>query len=228
MRHRSAHRRHFIGIVTIILGGMVLASAAIKVAPAAAESDGRGNPLSQILTKENDILNAINNLPQPPPLPPTDLNGVTQNGDKNLPASSRFTVLPAFNNQAVRDNNTGLVWEQAPDTDGSRRWADATSYCATKSVGNTFGWRLPSVIELKSVQDPLLPPTFVPGPPIFSGVLTSAYWSASMYGALPDYVWFVYFTPSVNGRPDGDVQPNGKLGTSHTWCVRGPMNASAY
>ncbi|HKC92465.1 MAG TPA: hypothetical protein VKB81_00465 [Nitrospira sp.] len=27
----------------------------------------------------------------------------------------RFTVLADFGNAAVRDNNTGLVWEQAPD-----------------------------------------------------------------------------------------------------------------
>jgi hypothetical protein len=35
------------------------------------------------------------------------LAGVTQNWDKNLPSASRFTVLPSFNNEAVRDNNTG-------------------------------------------------------------------------------------------------------------------------
>ena len=43
------------------------------------------------------------------------VDGVTQNWDKNLPSASRFTVLAAFGNHAVRDNNTGLVWEQAPD-----------------------------------------------------------------------------------------------------------------
>ena len=44
---------------------------------------------------------------------PTDLSGVTQNWDKKLPGDSRFTVLPDFNNQAVRDNETGLVWERS-------------------------------------------------------------------------------------------------------------------
>ena len=27
--------------------------------------------------------------------------------DNNLPSASRFTILPEFNNEAVRDNNTG-------------------------------------------------------------------------------------------------------------------------
>ena len=39
----------------------------------------------------------------------------TQNWDESLPSTSRFTVLANFGGAAVRDNNTGLVWEQAPD-----------------------------------------------------------------------------------------------------------------
>ena len=39
----------------------------------------------------------------------------TKNWDGNLAGTLRFTVLPSFGNHAVRDNNTGLVWEQAPD-----------------------------------------------------------------------------------------------------------------
>ena len=41
---------------------------------------------------------------------PTDLTGVTQNWDKTLPNESQFTTLDDFNNQAVRDNETGIVW----------------------------------------------------------------------------------------------------------------------
>jgi hypothetical protein len=41
--------------------------------------------------------------------------GFTQNWNKNLPSASRFTVLTSFRGTAVRDNNTGLVSEQAPD-----------------------------------------------------------------------------------------------------------------
>ena len=45
---------------------------------------------------------------------PTDLSTTTQNWDNKLPNDARFTVLADFNGQAARDNETGLVWEQAP------------------------------------------------------------------------------------------------------------------
>jgi hypothetical protein len=108
---------------------------------------------------------------------PTDLSGVTQNWDKNLPSHSRFTVLTDFNNQAVRDNNTWLVWEQAPDGT-TRSRPEAVQYCVRKAVGNTRGWRLPSVAELNSLQDPLLAAPFVPT--VFSGVQSDYYWSATI------------------------------------------------
>jgi hypothetical protein len=38
----------------------------------------------------------------------------------------------------VRDNNTGLVWEQASDATG-RLWTDATHYCVNQAVGGTVG-----------------------------------------------------------------------------------------
>src|SRR5678809_923145 len=72
----------------------------------------------------------------------------TQNWDKNLSNASRFTVLTEFGGAAVRDNNTGVVWEQEPDPT-NRIWSDATLYCASKIIGSTAGWRLPSVVELK-------------------------------------------------------------------------------
>jgi len=64
------------------------------------------------------------------------VDGVTQARDKNLPSASRFTVLAAFGGAAVRDNNTGLVWEHAPDAT-FRPWkgfnppVGATNYCVT-------------------------------------------------------------------------------------------------
>ena len=59
---------------------------------------------------------------------PTDLSGVTQNWDTKLPNDSRFTILPDFNNQAVRDNETGLVWERSPST-SQASWYDAIRVC---------------------------------------------------------------------------------------------------
>ena len=177
------------------------------------------------------------------------VDGVTQNWDKNLPSASRFTVLAAFGNHAVRDNNTGLVWEQAPDAT-PRIWVNfagtlgATNYCVNKTVGGTVGWRLPSVVELKSVQDLSLPEPFVPAsaftiaPNATSpGVQSADYWSASTFRGGPaagdDIAWIVSFasqmpTGSPNLIVNGDVNINGKTNASHAWCVRGGMNADQY
>jgi hypothetical protein len=184
-----------IGFVALV-EGLCLADYGLQVTPAAAE----------------------------PPIKESALPGITQNWDKNLPSASRFTVLADFGGAAVQDNNTGLVWEQAPDT-GTRNYAQVTLYCANKNVGGAVGWRLPSVIELKSVQDPLLPPPFVPTS-IFTSIQSNRYWSATTFvdtfGPVPNGAWGVHFDIGVvnaNNRTDGGL---------FAWCVRGPMNADAY
>ncbi|MGA6827721.1 DUF1566 domain-containing protein [Nitrospira sp. NS4] len=154
-----------------------------------------------------------------PPTTPTDLNGVTQNWDKNLPSASRFTVLAAFGNQAVRDNNTGLVWEQAPDAT-PRAFAEAILHCLNRTVGGTTGWRMPSVVELKSLQDPALPAPFVPAT-IFTGVQPDIY-SVTTYSPDPIATWLVYFAPGA------EITATQRSSVNHVWCVRGPMQESVY
>ena len=151
----------------------------------------------------------------------TGLSGVTQNWDKNLPSASRFTVLAAFGGAAVRDNNTGLVWEKAPDTT-VRSWGDSTFYCINKNVGGTRGWRLPSVAELVSLIDPSLPAPFVPVS-VFTGAQLDVYWSATTSADFPADAWYMDFSNS-NGGVHGNLKPDLSL----AWCVRGPMNADAY
>src|SRR4029453_14707469 len=121
----------------------ILLASAVNVATGAfADSPSTpGSPVDQsILDKINEILTKLNG---------GDLAGNhTLRGDTNKPAGPRFsTAFPG----AVLDKNTGLVWEQAPHATQQRTWNASTSYCLNKSVGGTFGWRLPSVIELKSV-----------------------------------------------------------------------------
>jgi hypothetical protein len=151
----------------------------------------------------------------------TNLSGVTQNWDKNIPGASRFTVLAAFGGEAVRDNETGLVWERSPGGAGPGDWAHATNYCLNTNVGGRGGWRLPSVVELKSVQDPSMPPPFVLVS-VFPGVTQSGYWSATTNASVPNAAWIVFFMNQT-------VSIMGKVGNgAATWCVRGGMNADTY
>ena len=128
----------------------------------------------------------------------------------------------------MRDNNTGLVWDRAPEI-GLFAWGGtygAARYCLLKNLGGTRGWRLPSVVELASLIDLSLPPPFVPasaftigGSP---GVQSVSYWSASTVADNPSNAWLVYFG-------DGDVVTFTKASVRFpAWCVRGDMNADAY
>lgn len=149
--------------------------------------------------------------------PPTKSGTPTQNWDASLPSASRFTTVFIG---AVRDNNTGLVWEQAPDA-ALQTWFAAAASCVNKNVGGTRGWRLPSVVELASVLDGSHEAVAPFVPAVFTGIQPS-YYSATTYAGDPTLVWFVRFL-------DGAVGLNGKNGgASAAWCARGGMNADAY
>ena len=154
---------------------------------------------------------------QPPPL-----SGVTQNWDKKLPSDSRFTSLSAFGDAAVRDNETGLVWEKTLDTT-ELSWTEARAACANKDVGNRKGWRLPSMPELASLVEPSISPgpTLPIGHP-FTNVQSDVYWSATTNTVDPKSAWLVFFD-------SGKVISAFKTITFPAWCVRGGMmNADAY
>jgi hypothetical protein len=152
--------------------------------------------------------------------------------DKQMNAKGRFEVLPAFDNAAVLDKETQLVWEQSPgDTNGDgvvnfadlREWGVARSHCINKDVGGRKGWRLPSVPELASLVDPSVAapgPTLPAGHP-FSNVQSSNYWSATTFADNPLFAWSV-------GFDNGLVGAFFKINTFFVWCARGPMNADQY
>jgi hypothetical protein len=139
--------------------------------------------------------------------------------DKNFPSVSRFTILPEFNNEAVRDNNTGLVWERAPNLN-SLTWAEATLQCLQKQVGGTTGWRLPSIVELNSLRDPTLLAPYIPAS-VFPGV-NGDFWSATTLADDPTQAWNVSFQVGLIGHTVKTVD------FLQAWAVRGPMFADQY
>jgi hypothetical protein len=153
--------------------------------------------------------------------PTTNVSELTQNWDKKLPSASRFTILSAFGDAAVRDDETGLVWEKTLETK-EVSWTDARAACADKDVGGRKGWRLPSIFELASVMDLSMRtgPTLPLGHP-FTNVLMDVYWSATTVAGTPNSAWLIFFDT-------GKVLHGFKTVTFHAWCVRGGVNADQY
>lgn len=216
---RGTQKRWLSGVgIAVFIGGLALANYGGGVAPAAAHSAHQDhlNPFKQILTKLNEILAKLN----------AGGGGgggagnYTQRWDSNNPSASRFTVLAEFNNAAVRDNNTGLVWEQSPvPTSPGPTWNDARLQCIDRNVGGTRGWRLPSVVELASVIDPSLPAPYIPA--VFTGVQLTPYWSATANAVGSSSALNVNFD-------DGHVGMSSKSSSNAIWCVRSPMQESVY
>jgi len=162
-----------------------------------------------------------------------DLDGVTQNWDKKLPAndpggpcpaiSSRFTCV--LDGAGVRDNETGLVWERSPST-STFDWQLARGRCASLTVGGRMGWRLPSHAELTSIADPTAPPsatlpTLPPGHP-FSNVQRAGYWSATTDADNSNNAWATHFD-----APDTGVGVK-VVAQFRAWCVRGGTTQHEY
>ena len=153
--------------------------------------------------------------------PPTDSQGLSQSWDKKLAGVSRFTVLSDFGGAAVRDNETGLVWEQLPETK-TVNWSGARFHCTSLKISGRMGWRLPSVHELASLVDPSVSPgpTLPAGHP-FAHAQAAHYWSATSFAGKPTHAWNVGF---VMGMVH-DIKITDK---HNVWCVRGGNNADAY
>jgi len=140
---------------------------------------------------------------------------------KKLPSASRFTILSAFGDAAVRDDETGLVWEKTLET-AEMSWTDARAVSADKNVGGRKGWRLPSISELTSLIDPSIQsgPTLPIGHP-FTNVLMDVYWSATSVTDNPKSAWLVFFDT-------GKATFAFKTITFHVWCVRGSTAGDHY
>lgn len=205
---RSRRRSWLSRIRVTAIWGLLLASSGPEIASAVSPTT------EEILAKVDQILTTL---------------GAIQGGnhtlrwDQALPASQRFVILPAFNNEAVLDKNTGLVWEKSPATVRTI-WESARTTCINKNVGGQKGWRLPSVAELASLIDPSVPspgPTLPPGHP-FLNVQSFFYWSASTSAVSSTNAWLVNF---LNRDVFDGFNKGNAIGV---WCVRGGMNADQY
>jgi hypothetical protein len=143
----------------------------------------------------------------------TPVNGpyyATPSWDQTLACTTlancpRFLVLSNFNNEAVLDRESGLVWHRTPSAVADS-WASIPSSCNTKSIGGREGWKLPSVQELGTLR--ILPA----GHPF--QVLPQYYWTSTVSVLDTSTVWGVAPSGGGTGRLT-------KASPNLTWCVRG-------
>jgi hypothetical protein len=141
------------------------------------------------------------------------VSAFTEGWDKQINAPNRFKVLAAFNNEAVLDKETGLVWQKVPII-SDRSWFAAWKFCQLNITGNRAGWRLPTLEELRSLIDPQQSePALPPGNP-FTDVVTQNFWSAT--------AGFTSSNAVISGFQFGEISETDKSNlAANTWCVRG-------
>jgi hypothetical protein len=140
----------------------------------------------------------------------------TPSWDQTLPSSTRFIVLSNFNNQAVLDRETGLVWERSPSTNTFIQPL-ASQHCVNLSLGTRKGWKLPTIQELASLVDLSVTPMLPSGHP-FTNVQvsdSSFYWSSTISSVVSPLGWrALRFSDGAGGSSGGGV-------VLLAWCVRG-------
>jgi hypothetical protein len=147
----------------------------------------------------------------------------------------RFTV----EGLCVRDNFTNLMWTIDVNVAGVvMNWYDALDYCETLSYGGYDDWRMPNVVEMRSLMDygnhnPALPT----GHPFIGEELTSAiiYHTGDSMGGDSGSVWgpivhegitygpviFKDYGITINLDTGSTTNDGTKLGTAYVWPVRG-------
>jgi hypothetical protein len=161
------------------------------------------------------------------------LDQVPPTWSMKISGADRFVVLSDFNDEAVLDKETGLVWEKSPST-AKNVWTNAYRNCLNKVVGNRIGWRLPTVEELASLVDPT--PVYVPGQIVipsghpFTNVQFWWYWTATkqyVQSSIPPTYYSLYsvylggWGTDSGGEFIGGVSYFTENTLNNIWCVRG-------
>lgn len=211
-----------------LLQSLIISFALIATASTSFAGDNQvdRNPFEEILKQLDDLNDKLDMLHAKD----VDLRGTTQNWDKKLDStngeangcnSDRFTCV--LDGTAVRDNETGLVWERSPSTT-PYEWYLAYLECSShREVGGRKGWHLPVAEQLASLVDmsgtgvdKYGNPVTLPNGHPFQNVLSGFYWTATTNPRFPQFAVDVVFSNGNVG--DGLNKSNNLL---HTWCVRG-------
>lgn len=140
----------------------------------------------------------------------------TPSWDQTMPAATRFVVLSNFNNEAVLDRETGLVWQQNPDS-SAIVWTTGLGSggtCAELATGGRGGWRLPRLDELQTLNAGLF--TGLPAGHPFGPNAQGAFWTANTTDSTHAIVW------NIGNGPNSAAGVYPKDDAFKSWCVRSP------
>jgi len=142
----------------------------------------------------------------------------TPSWDQKLVYFQRFICLTDWNNEAVLDRETGLVWQRAPVEQVTHsNWRDAVFQCQNANIGGRGGWRLPAPEELMSLVDFAQSNPALPLGHPFQGVSNQDYSTATLPQTGTDRNDRVVIFNVGPGQTDTGlvIDPRG------VWCVRG-------
>ena len=117
----------------------------------------------------------------------------------------------------VTDNNTGLMWQK---TDGGEMtFENAGVYCDTLNLGGYTDWRLPTGIELYSINNhnhlnPALNTVY------FTQTQAQYWWSSETQADDATKVWVVNAGGGIGAHPKSESQSAGGTRLIHTRAVR--------
>jgi Protein of unknown function (DUF1566)/Secretion system C-terminal sorting domain len=93
-------------------------------------------------------------------------------------------------NGTIKDNLTGLTWQQAPHPD-SLTWENALTYAEGLTLGGFSDWRLPNIKELQSISDEKLVNPSV-STIFFPAIGAKKYWSSTTLFNQPTRAWYLF------------------------------------
>jgi hypothetical protein len=145
----------------------------------------------------------------------------TNSWSQKIPCTSttncpRFEVLADFNNEAVLDKETGLVWQRSPFNNQDNWWWAQNGCIGWTGRGGRHGWRVPTIHEFQSLVDDdawgQCGASFLPCGHPFTD-LNDCYWSSTAWPL--DFNKAFIFSRNGTGAVDKTEQVCG------AWCVRG-------
>ena len=157
------------------------------------------------------------------PTPGAAFYGQDDQYDINVTSYSVNADFSAIPSGVVRDNITGLYWQQAT-APGTYTWQGAIDYCAALSLGG-ITWRLPSAKDLGSLIFPYIyPDTLLAINPLYfpNTLGDNGYWTITPYPVtLSNSAYYVNFDY-------GAISSEAKSSLNYVRCVSGTTFANDF